>query len=141
MILDVPSPHMSNAEPMVDAVHRLVEDVVLPSVERWEREDVLPEEVLERLGELGVPGALATELLVRYGTDEQCDRSLPGIATGAVWSSFFLLPAEGRRSATWTVEPLDKLGYRGVESAAWRFDRHHARGAEILGGDAGKTSR
>ncbi len=211
---------------MVDAVRRLVEDVVLPSVERWDREDVLPEEVLERLGELGVPGALvparyggrelpvgamvgvwrtlaqgwisltgavnttglATALLVRYGTEEQRARWLPAIAAGEVWASFsitepgagsdlrrietwvepsdgglivtgrkrwiaggfsfplafmlanvkgqlrpscILLPAEGRGSATWTVEPLDKLGYRGVESAAWRFDGHHARGAEI----------
>ena len=96
-------------ESMLDAVRRLVEDVVLPSVERWDREDVLPQEVLDRLGELGVPGAfapaayggrelpvsamvdvwrtlsqgwisltgavnttaLATELLVRYGTEEQ----------------------------------------------------------------------
>ena len=41
---------------MLDAVRRLVEDVVLPSVERWDREDVLPQEVLDRLGELGVPG-------------------------------------------------------------------------------------
>jgi alkylation response protein AidB-like acyl-CoA dehydrogenase len=217
---------------MVDAVRRLVDDVVLPSVERWDREDVLPQEVLERLGELGVPGALvpasyggrevpvsamvdvwrtlaqgwisltgavnttalATELLVRYGTGEQRARWLPAIAAGEVWSSFsitepgagsdlrrietwvepaeegllvtgrkrwiaggfsfplafmlanvkgqlrpscILLPSEGRGSATWTVEPLDKLGYRGVESAAWRFDGHHARGAQILGGEAG----
>ncbi len=229
---DLPSPHSSDAESMVDAVRRLVEDVVLPSVERWDREDVLPEEVLERLGALGVPGALvparyggrelpvsamvevwrtlaqgwisltgavnttalATELLVRYGTEEQRARWLPGIAAGEVWASFsvtepgagsdlrrietwvepaheglivtgrkrwiaggfsfplafmlanvkgqlrpscILLPAGGRGSATWTVEPLDKLGYRGVESAAWRFDGHHARGAEILGGAAG----
>ena len=217
---------------MLDAVRRLVQDVVLPSVERWDREDVLPEEVLGRLAELGVPGALvparyggrevgvgamvdvwrtlaqgwisltgavnttalATELLVRYGTEAQRARWLPPIAAGEVWASFsitepgagsdlrrietwvepaedglvitgrkrwiaggfsfplafmlatvkgqlrpscILLPAEGRGSASWTVEPLDKLGYRGVESAAWRFDRHLARGAEILGGDDG----
>src|SRR3954452_5348818 len=218
---------------MIDAVRRLVDDTVLPNLERWDREDVLPQEVLDRLGELGVPGALvparyggretpvaamvdvwrtlargwisltgavnttalATELLVRYGTEDQRERWLPEIASGAVWSSFsitepgagsdlkrietwvepadggllitgrkrwiaggfsfplafmlanvkgqlrpscILLPAEGRGSATWTVEPLDKLGYRGVESAAWRFDRHHARGAEILGGQDGE---
>jgi alkylation response protein AidB-like acyl-CoA dehydrogenase len=217
---------------MRDAVRRLVDDVVLPSVERWDREDVLPQEVLDRLGELGVPGAfvpaayggrelpvsamvdvwrtlsqgwisltgavnttaLATGLLVRYGTEEQRARWLPQIASGAVWASFsitepgagsdlrrietwvepadagllitgrkrwiaggfsfplafmlatvkgqlrpscILLPAEGRGSATWTVEPLDKLGYRGVESAAWRFEGHHAPDAEILGGEAG----
>ena len=220
-------------ESMLDAVRRLVDDVVLPSVERWDREDVLPQEVLDRLGELGVPGAfvpaayggrelpvsamvdvwrtlsqgwisltgavnttaLATELLVRYGTEEQRARWLPGIASGAVWASFsitepgagsdlrrietwvepaddgllitgrkrwiaggfsfplafmlatvkgqlrpscILLPAEGRGSATWTVEPLDKLGYRGVESAAWRFEGHHAPEAQILGGEAGQ---
>ena len=92
---------------MLDGVRRLVQEVVLPNVERWDREDVLPPEVLDRLGELGVPGAfvpeavrrtraavsamvdvwrtlaqgwisltgavnttaLATELLVRYGTE------------------------------------------------------------------------
>jgi alkylation response protein AidB-like acyl-CoA dehydrogenase len=218
---------------MLDAVRRLVDDVVLPSVERWDREDVLPQEVLDRLGELGVPGAfvptayggrelpvsamvdvwrtlsqgwisltgavnttaLATGLLVRYGTEEQRARWLPGIASGAVWASFsitepgagsdlrrietwvepaddgllitgrkrwiaggfsfplafmlasvkgqlrpscILLPAEGRGSATWTVEPLDKLGYRGVESAAWHFEGHHAPEAQILGGEAGQ---
>jgi alkylation response protein AidB-like acyl-CoA dehydrogenase len=218
---------------MLDAVRRLVDEVVAPSVERWDREDVLPATLLERLGELGVPGALvparyggralgvsamvdvwrvlaqgwisltgavnttalATELLVRYGTEEQRARWLPRIAAGEVWSSFsitepgagsdlrrietwvepvddglivtgrkrwiaggfsfplafmlatvkgqlrpscILLPADGRGSATWTVEPLDKLGYRGVESAAWRFDRHHAPGAEILGGRDGE---
>ncbi len=220
-------------ESMLDAVRRLVEDVVLPSVERWDREDVLPQEVLDRLGELGVPGAfvpavyggrqlpvsamvdvwrtlsqgwisltgavnttaLATGLLVRYGTEEQRARWLPQIASGAVWASFsitepgagsdlrrietwvepadggllitgrkrwiaggfsfplafmlanvkgqlrpscILLPADGRGSATWMVEPLDKLGYRGVESAAWRFEGHHARAAQILGGEAGQ---
>jgi alkylation response protein AidB-like acyl-CoA dehydrogenase len=227
------SPNLSDAAAMVDAVRRLVDEVVLPSVERWDHEDVLPAEVLERLGELEVPGALvptryggrelrvsamvdvwrvlaqgwislagavnttalATELLVRYGTDEQRARWLPGIATGEVWASFsitepgagsdlrrietwvepvdggllitgrkrwiaggfsfplafmlanvkgqlrpscVLLPAEGRGNATWTVEPLEKLGYRGVESAAWHFDEHLARGAEILGGAAGE---
>lgn len=218
---------------MRDAVARLVRDVVAPQVADWDREDVLPEPVLRRLGELGVPGALvparyggrevpvaelvdvwrtlahgwisltgavnttalATALLVRYGTDAQRERWLPAIATGEVWSSFsitepgagsdlrrietwvepaddglvitgrkrwiaggisfplafmlanvkgelrpscILLPAaEGRHTDTWAVEPLDKLGYRGVESAAWRFDGHHAAGAEILGGEEG----
>ena len=57
---------------------------------------------------------------------------------GQLRPSCILLPAEGRGSATWTVEPLDKLGYRGVESAAWRFEGHHAREAQILGGEAGE---
>jgi alkylation response protein AidB-like acyl-CoA dehydrogenase len=223
-----------DAEPMLDAVRRLVDDVVLPSVERWDREDTLPEVVLERLGELGVAGALvparygghelsvsamvdvwrslaqgwisltgavnttalATELLLRYGTHKQRARWLPGIAAGEVWASFsitepgagsdlrrietwvrpaedggliitgrkrwiagglsfpltfmlanvsgtlrpscILLPSEGRGSATWAVESLDKIGYRGVESAAWHFDGHHAPEAEILGGEAGR---
>ncbi len=218
---------------MVEAVRQLVDEVVLPNVEAWDRDDVLPDEVLQRLGALGVPGALVparyggrelgvsamvdvwrtlaqgwisltgavnttalgTELLVRYGTEEQRQRWLPGIASGEVWASFsitepgagsdlkrietwvepadeglvitgrkrwiaggfsfplafmlasvrgqlrpscIVLPADGRGSATWTTEPLDKLGYRGVESAAWHFDAHHARGAEILGGEDGE---
>src|SRR5689334_22629384 len=111
---------------MLDAVRRLVEDVVLPNVERWDADDVLPEEVLGRLGEVGVPGALvparyggrelglaamvdvwrtlaqgwisltgavnttalATELLVRYGTEAQRTRWLPAIGAGEVWASF-----------------------------------------------------
>jgi alkylation response protein AidB-like acyl-CoA dehydrogenase len=218
---------------MLGAVQELVRDVVAPQVQTWDREDVLPSSVLERLGEIGVPGALvpaayggravpvadmvdvwrtlaqgwisitgavnttalATALLVRYGTQAQRERWLPGIATGEVWSSFsitepgagsdlrrietsvvpvddglvitgrkrwiaggfsfplafmlatvegearpscILLPAgTGRGSETWAVEPLPKLGYRGVESAAWRFAGHHAAGAEILGGAEG----
>src|SRR4051812_6634888 len=221
---------------MLDAVRRLVDEVVLPSVEDWDRDDVLPAEVLERLGELGVPGALvparyggrelgvsamvdvwrmlaqgwisltgavnttalATELLVRYGTEPQRERWLPGIASGAVWSSFSITePGAGsdlKRIETWVEPadggllitgrkrwiaggfsfplafmlanvkgqlrpscillraggggrgrgrrgPLDKLGSRGVESAAWQFARHFARGAEILGGEPGQGAR
>src|SRR3954467_2560184 len=134
---------------MGEAVRRLVDDTVLPNVERWDREDVLPQEVLDRLGELGVPGALvparyggretpvaamvdvwrtlaqgwisltgavnttalATELLVRYGTDEQRERWLPGIAAGEVWASFSITePGAGsdlRRIETW-VEPAEQ---------------------------------
>ena len=227
-------PEMSENQAMADAVRRLVDDTVLPNVERWDREDVLPQELLDALSALGVPGALvpkryggrelpvsamvdvwrtlaqgwisitgavnttglATGLLVKYGTEEQRQRWLPGIATGEIWSSFsitepgagsdlrrletvvapvdgglritgrkrwiaggfsfplafmlatvegqsrpscVLLPAaEGRGSATWTAEPLDKLGYRGVESATWHFDGHVAPGAEILGGPEGE---
>jgi alkylation response protein AidB-like acyl-CoA dehydrogenase len=137
---------------------------------------------------------LATALLVRYGTDAQRERWLPGIASGAIWASFsitepdagsdlrrlstrvtpvdggmivdgekrwiaggktfavtfmlaleegaerpscVILPSEGRGGEGWSVEMLDKIGYRGVESAAWRFDHHFAPGAEILGGEAG----
>ena len=56
---------------------------------------------------------------------------------GELRPSCIVLPAAGRGEPSWTVEPLEKLGYRGVESAAWRFDGHHAAGAEILGGDEG----
>ena len=51
--------------------------------------------------------------------------------------SCVVLPEDGRGSATWAVEELDKVGYRGVESAAYRFEGHRAHGAEILGGDDG----
>ena len=222
------SPHL------LEAVRRLVRDEVAPNVETWDRDDTLPEAVLARLGELGVPGALvpaayggralpvaalvdvwrtlaqgwisltgavnttalATALLVRYGTEDQRGRWLPAIAAGEVWASFsitepgagsdlrrietwvqpadgggfvitgrkrwiagglsfpltfmlanvrgtlrpscIVLPSAGRGSETWAVESLDKIGYRGVESAAWHFDGHHAPGAEILGGEAGR---
>jgi alkylation response protein AidB-like acyl-CoA dehydrogenase len=59
---------------------------------------------------------------------------------GAQRPSCVLLPAAGRPSPSWSVELLDKLGYRGVESAAWRFQDHFASGAEILGGAAGAGS-
>ncbi|WP_372791503.1 acyl-CoA dehydrogenase family protein [Paraconexibacter sp.] len=48
-----------------------------------------------------------------------------------------VLPADGRDSESWQVEELDKIGYRGVESAAYVFTHHHATGAEILGGPEG----
>jgi alkylation response protein AidB-like acyl-CoA dehydrogenase len=52
--------------------------------------------------------------------------------------SCVVLPADGRDSPTWRVEELDKVGYRGVESAAYVFDGHEAPGAEILGGPDGE---
>ncbi|WP_205699386.1 acyl-CoA dehydrogenase family protein [Conexibacter sp. SYSU D00693] len=57
--------------------------------------------------------------------------------------SCVLLPADGRGGDTWHMEDLDKVGYRGVESAAYRFDHHEAPGAEVLGGDeqTGKGAR
>jgi alkylation response protein AidB-like acyl-CoA dehydrogenase len=51
--------------------------------------------------------------------------------------SCVILPSDGRGDGSWRVEMLDKLGYRGVESAAWTFEQHYAPGAEILGGEAG----
>jgi alkylation response protein AidB-like acyl-CoA dehydrogenase len=53
---------------------------------------------------------------------------------GAERPSCVVLPAEGRGSVTWQVAELDKVGYRGVESAAYRFEHHRAPGAEVLGG-------
>src|SRR4051794_766773 len=46
---------------------------------------------------------------------------------GADKPSCVVLPAEGRESATWRVTDLDKVGYRGVESAAYAFDGHRRR--------------
>jgi alkylation response protein AidB-like acyl-CoA dehydrogenase len=213
------------------AVRRFVDDVVLPGVASWDREDELPDVVLGRLVELGLSGALvpvehggaglgvaelvpawrilsqgwisltgalnptglATALLARHGTPEQQARWLPGIARGAVLASFsitepqagsdlgriettvrrrtegglelegrkrwvaggvsshvvflmaevegsqkpscIILPADGRGSATWQLDELEKVGYRGVESAAYTFHRHPAPGAEVLGGE------
>jgi alkylation response protein AidB-like acyl-CoA dehydrogenase len=54
---------------------------------------------------------------------------------GSQKPSCVILPAAGRGSASWTLEEIDKLGYRGVESAAYRFTAHAAPGAEVLGGD------
>jgi alkylation response protein AidB-like acyl-CoA dehydrogenase len=51
--------------------------------------------------------------------------------------SCVILPAEGRGSAAWRVGELDKVGYRGVESAAYEFDGFEAPGAEVLGGEPG----
>jgi alkylation response protein AidB-like acyl-CoA dehydrogenase len=56
---------------------------------------------------------------------------------GADRPSCIVLPADGRGSAAWRVEDLDKVGYRGVESAAYVFDGLHAPGAEVLGAEEG----
>ena len=237
--MTVESPREDRADPvatarrMLASCAELVRDEIDPNVDAWDRDDVLPQAVLDRLGAIGVPGALvparyggpelalaslvdvfrvlaqgwisipgaintthlATGLLARYGTEAQRERWLPGIAAGETWSAFsiteplagsdlrhlrtrvdpapdglivdgekrwiaggrsfpltcmlarvqdderpscVLLPSEGRGTDSWTVEMLDKLGYRGVESAAWRFDHHHVPGAEILGGEAGR---
>jgi alkylation response protein AidB-like acyl-CoA dehydrogenase len=55
--------------------------------------------------------------------------------------SCVVLPADGRGSATWEVDELDKVGYRGVESAAYRFHAHEAPGAEVLGDAPGEGAR
>jgi alkylation response protein AidB-like acyl-CoA dehydrogenase len=210
---------------MLPEIRRFVDEEVLPNVAAWDREDRLPESVVSRLLELGLPGAmvpaehggqgltvaelvpvwrtlsqgwisltgavnpsgLATALLVRHGTEAQQARWLPELAAGRAVASFsitepqagsdikqiettatpldgggyrldgekrwvaggvssdvvfmlvdgpscLVLPAEGRGSDGWAVEELDKIGYRGVESAAYVFDGFESAGAEILGG-------
>ena len=56
---------------------------------------------------------------------------------GSPKPSCVVLPTSGRGSESWCVEEIDKVGYRGVESAAYRFDAHHEPGAEVLGGPSG----
>ena len=56
---------------------------------------------------------------------------------GAGRPSCVVLPSDGRDSPAWQVESLAKVGYRGVESAAYEFDRFEAAGAEVLGGVSG----
>ncbi|MCW2998380.1 MAG: acyl-CoA dehydrogenase [Solirubrobacterales bacterium] len=51
--------------------------------------------------------------------------------------SCVLLPTAGRGTASWRVDDLDKMGYRGVESAAYVFEDHHESGAQVLGGEEG----
>jgi alkylation response protein AidB-like acyl-CoA dehydrogenase len=218
---------------LLAATRVLIDTVVLPNVAEWDRDDVLPDDVWDRIAELRIPGALvpaehggpgltvaelvpiwrtlaqgwisltgavnptglATTLLVRHGTSEQRARWLPRFADGTALASFsitepqagsdlgrletsarplpggglelsgrkrwvaggisaevvfmlagvegasrpscVILPAEGRGSETWRVEELDKIGYRGVESAAYVFEGHAAPGAEVLGGPDG----
>jgi alkylation response protein AidB-like acyl-CoA dehydrogenase len=55
--------------------------------------------------------------------------------------SCVILPATGRDSATWRVTEIDKLGYRGVESAAYAFTAHPAPDAEVLGDETGAGAR
>lgn len=224
-----PSP-VPVVDPLAEAVEAFVEDVVLPDVAAWDRDDVLPDAVWDRLVELGLPGALvpaehggggrtvgelvpvwralsrgwisltgainptglATTLLLAHGTDDQQARWLPLLGPGDGHAAFSItepgagsdltnivttaepvdgglrldgrkrwvaggvssavvlmmvrtgdglscavIPTEGRDSPTWRVEEIDKVGYRGVESAAYVFDGHEAVGAEILGGPDG----
>jgi alkylation response protein AidB-like acyl-CoA dehydrogenase len=51
--------------------------------------------------------------------------------------SCVIAPCEGRGGRGWAVEDLDKTGYRGVESVAYRFDSFHAPQAAVLGGEEG----
>lgn len=51
--------------------------------------------------------------------------------------SCVILPARGRGAASWRVDEIDKVGYRGVESAAYWFRGHDSPEAEVLGGREG----
>ena len=55
--------------------------------------------------------------------------------------SCVVLPGDGRGGATWEVTELDKVGYRGVESAAYGFHAHASAGAEVLGDAPGEGAR
>lgn len=57
--------------------------------------------------------------------------------------SCLVLPAEGRggEDRAWIVGELDKVGYRGVESAAYHFDGFVSAGAEVLGDEVGAGAR
>lgn len=56
---------------------------------------------------------------------------------GSEKPSCVVLPKAGRGSDRWQVTELDKVGYRGVESAAYVFEGFEAEGAEVLGGADG----
>ena len=55
--------------------------------------------------------------------------------------SCLVLPGEGRGDDGWIVGELDKIGYRGVESAVYHFEGFHAAGAEVLGDAPGAGAR
>jgi alkylation response protein AidB-like acyl-CoA dehydrogenase len=63
------------------------------------------------------------------------------LVDGAERPSCVILPAEGRDGPGWSVELLDKIGYRGVESAAYEFEGFEAPGAEILGSEPGRGAQ
>jgi alkylation response protein AidB-like acyl-CoA dehydrogenase len=56
---------------------------------------------------------------------------------GADRPSCVVLPPDGRGTTAWEIEFLDKMGYRGVESAAYEFSGLESPHAEILGGEEG----
>jgi alkylation response protein AidB-like acyl-CoA dehydrogenase len=62
---------------------------------------------------------------------------LLAMVQGAERPSCVILPAAGRGTDAWRLEELDKVGYRGVESAAFVFAGLHAPRAEVLGGEDG----
>jgi alkylation response protein AidB-like acyl-CoA dehydrogenase len=62
---------------------------------------------------------------------------LLAMVQGAERPSCVILPAAGRGTDAWRLEELDKVGYRGVESAAFVFAGLRAPRAEVLGGEDG----
>jgi alkylation response protein AidB-like acyl-CoA dehydrogenase len=227
----VPSPdRVSDAAALLSAVREFTAQDVLPNVAEWDREDIVPDRIFDRLMDLGLMGAmvppkyggkglsvsdlvpvwrtlaqgwislagavnpsgLATALLLRHGTEAQRNRWLPPLARGELFAAFsitepqagsdlkrietharpcpdgglvlngskrwiaggasaavvfilamvdgadrpscIILPAAGRDTAAWAVELLDKVGYRGVESAAYEFNDLASSEAEVLGG-------
>jgi alkylation response protein AidB-like acyl-CoA dehydrogenase len=228
----------SDPDELLVATREFVAGEVLPNVAAWDRDDHLPDEMFERLVELGLMGAmvppeyggpglkvidlvpvwrtlsqgwislagavnpsgLATALLVRHGTEDQRRRWLPLLADGGIFAAFsitepqsgsdlkrlettarpstskagltltgskrwiaggasadvifmlvlvegaerpscVILPASGRGASGWSVELLDKMGYRGVESAAYEFEQFEAASAEILGNEPGRGAQ
>ena len=64
MAVDSPTDQSAIAARMAQECAALVRDEVVPNVDAWDREDVLPQALLDRLAQLGVPGALVP---TRYG--------------------------------------------------------------------------
>jgi alkylation response protein AidB-like acyl-CoA dehydrogenase len=97
---------------------------------------------LQRLQTHGAPnpgGGLTLNGSKRWvAGGESCDVVFMLAAVdGAQRPSCVVLPTDGRGGPGWSVASIDKLGYRGVESAAYEFDGFTAAEAEILGGEAG----
>jgi alkylation response protein AidB-like acyl-CoA dehydrogenase len=79
-----------------------------------------------------VAGGVSSDVVFLLAEVAHTDRGKP---------SCVILPADGRDTPTWRLEEIDKLGYRGVESAAYAFHDHHAPDAEVLGDELGAGAR
>src|SRR5437667_375537 len=113
----------TDPDSLLAAVRHYVAEEVLPNVATWDREDRIPDAAFEALLELGPMGASADVIFMLVRVE------------GSERPSCIVLPEEGRDTSAWEVEFLDKMGYRGVESAAYEFHGLESRGAEILGGE------